>query len=293
MQYEVERVDWNDLKVVIALAEKGTLKGASEQLNVNSTTVWRRVQQLESKLSTQIFTVSRQGYQLTEAGLSVLDSAKRMESLADGIVIKSALQQEKVQGLIRVTAPILMASSPLPQWIGEFRQTYPDVEFEIIESEKMLDIEQREADIAIRATHFAPDNLIARKIRDITLSIYASDTFLKDNNYDPAIQLSEIERLIAIDYVQITNPAINWYQKRVKHNTKSISCNSIATALNAASNDLGIALLPTDSTYDLVELYRLEDKFKSSVWIMANKDLRNTARIKAFWDFLIMKVDEY
>lgn len=286
-------MDWNDLKILIALADKGTLKAASEQLNVNPTTVWRRIQQLESKLSTQIFIVSRQGYQLTEVGQAVLDSAKQIESLADGILLQSAVQHEKVQGLIRITAPSTLATITLPLWVSEFRQMYPDVEFEILESEHALDIEFREADIAIRASHTAPDNLIARKFRDISLSIYASETFLNSCGYDPALKLSEVENLRAIDYVQLDNPAVRWYQKRIKHNAKSIYCNSISTALNAALNDQGIALLPTDDSYDLIELYRLEAKYYSSLWMLANKDLRNTARIKAFWDFLITKVESY
>ncbi|WP_444912218.1 LysR family transcriptional regulator [Microbulbifer sp. PAAF003] len=286
-------MDWNDLKVVIALAEKGTLKAASRQLNVNSTTVWRRIQQLESKLSTQLFIVSRRGYQLTEAGRTVLDSAKRMESLADGILIQSSLQHDKVQGLIRVTAPSTMATTTLPEWVSEFRRPFPDVEFEILESEQALVIEHRDADIAIRASHTAPENLIARKMRDVNLSIYASEDFLKASGYNAPFKLSEIEHLTAIDYVHLDNPAVLWYQKRIKHNAKSIYCNSITTALNAALNDQGIALLPTDDSYDLVELYRLDAKYNSSLWILANKDLRNTARIKAFWDFLITKMESY
>ncbi len=286
-------MDWNDLKVVIALAEKRTLKAASEQLSVNATTVWRRVQQLESKLSTQLFIVNRQGYQLTEAGRTVLDSAKQMESLADGILINSALQHEKVQGLIRITAPSTMATITLPEWVSEFRRQFPDVEFEILESEQTLDIEHRDADIAIRASHTVPENLIARKIREVSLSIYASEHFLKTSGYSPTVQLSEIKGLRAIDYIHLDNPAVHWYQKQIKHNAKSIYCNAITTALNAALNDQGIALLPTDDSYDLVELYRLDAKYNSSVWIIANKDLRNTARIKAFWDFLITKMESY
>ncbi len=286
-------MDWNDLKYVIAIADKGTLKAASAQLNVNSTTVWRRIQQLESQLSAQLFVVTRKGYQLTEAGQAVLESARRMESLADGIVIQSALQHEKVQGLIRVTAPSTLATDTLPRWVREFRSEHPDVEFEILESEQTLDIEHREADIAIRASHSAPQNLIARKMREISLSIYASKAFLEASGYSTQVTLADIDKLRAIDYIHLDNPAVHWYQKRIKHNPKSIYCNSITTALNAALNDQGIALLPNDESYDLVELYRLDEKFNSSLWILANKDLRNTARIKAFWDFLIAKVGKY
>jgi len=286
-------MDWNDLKFVIAMANKRTLKAASEQLNVNSATVWRRIQQLEQKLSTQLFIVSRKGYQLTEAGLSILATAKQMESLADSILVQSELQHEKVQGLIRITAPSTLATDTMPVWIAEFRQSYPDVEFEILEGVQALDIEHREADIAIRVSHTAPESLIARKMREISLSIYASRNYLLANGYSDTVPFSELETLSAIDYIDLDNPAVRWYQKRIKHNKKAISCNSIATAVNAATNDQGIALLPTDETNGLVELYRLEEKYNSSLWIMANKDLRNTARIKAFWDFLVNKIDAY
>ncbi|MBM7036900.1 LysR family transcriptional regulator [Vibrio ulleungensis] len=286
-------MDWNDLKYVIAIAEYGTLKAASSHLNVNSTTVWRRIQQLEKKLSAQLFIVSRKGYQLTETGQSVLENAKRIESLADCILIESDLKHQKVQGLIRITAPSTMAAITLPQWIKEFREDYPDVQFEILEASQLLDIEHREADIAIRASHGAPQALIARKMRDVTLSVYASQLFLDANGIEASMPLSQMKHLYAIDFVQMDNLAIQWYKNQFKHNPKSIYCNSISTALNAALNDQGIALLPTDDSHNLVELFRLDKKYNSSLWILANKDLRNTARIKAFWDFLIKKIDSY
>jgi len=279
------------MKVFIALADKGTLKAASQHMGVNSSTIWRRIQQLEQQLSTQLFIVGRRGYTLTEAGLSVLEKAKHMESLADNILVTSAERHRHIKGLIRLTAPANMATQTLPLWISEFRRTYPDVEFEIIESEQTLDIEFREADIAIRASHIAPDNLIARKIRDIHLSICASKTYLQSRGYDPSLGLKELNRLAAIDYIQLDNPAVRWYQKKIKHNPRSIACNSISTALNAALNDQGVALLPSDACQDLVELHKLDEKYSSAMWLMANKDLRNTARIKAFWEFLMTKIE--
>jgi len=286
-------VDWNDLKYLIAITNQGTLKGAAKQLDVNQTTVWRKVQQLETSLSTQLFNVSRKGYQLTEAGMLIFENAKRMESLADGILLQSEQQHKIIQGLVRLTAPSTLATQVLPAWIGEFRQQHPQVEFEILESGQTLNIQHREADIALRASHTVPDNLIARKIKDVGWSIYASKSFLRDNGIRDAVSLDDLSDLPAIDLVNIESPAVQWYRQLIRHNPKTIICNNIETAKTSVLLHQGIALLPREKKLPLVELYSLASKYNSSMWLLANKDLRNTARIKAFWDFLVTKIDEY
>ncbi|WP_320823024.1 LysR family transcriptional regulator [Reinekea sp.] len=286
-------MDWNDLKYLIAVSDKGSLKTAAKHLGVNHTTVWRKMQSLEAQLDCQLFTASRSGYRLTEAGEAILADARRMESLADSIRFQSQARLTEIRGLIRLTAPGEIAFGFLPKIIAEFQVTYPRVEFEILEETRSLNISNREADIAIRATSEIPDNLIGRKIRDIPWALFASKEFVKQHKVQFGEGEYSIDGLPVIPYRLFDSPAARWFNEKTLHNPRPVATNRIKGAYQYALNHMGIALLPYMLAEPLVELYRLPDNYNSQLWLLANKDLRNTARIKTFWDFLQTRLVDY
>jgi len=283
-------MDWNDLKYLIAVSEKGSLKAAARFMGVNHSTAWRRMQNLEDQLECQLFIADRKGYKLTESGQRILDNARKIESLADGIQQQTQVQRDEVKGLVRITAPGNVASEILPRFIAEFRIEYPEVEFEILEDAQSLNIHHREADIAIRASFSAPDNLIGRKMGEIRWGLYASEVFIGNEKLDIRLGAQVIQNAPIINYQQIESPAVRWFKDQTINNPKPITISTVEGAYQCALNSLGVALLPDVHSVKLEEIYMLPESFNSSLWLLANKDLRNTARIKAFWDFLILKM---
>jgi DNA-binding transcriptional LysR family regulator len=286
-------MDWNDLKYLIAVADSGSLKAAAKHLGVNHTTVWRKMQSLEEHLDCQLFTPSRSGYLLTEPGEAILADARRMASLVGSIHFQSQARLTEIRGLIRITAPGEIAFELLPSIIAEFQLSYPKVEFEILEDDRSLNISNREADIAIRASSAVPDNLIGRKISDVHWGLFASQEFIQTHNINFESGDYVFDGLPVIPYRLFASPAARWFNEKTVNNPRPVATNRIIGAYQCALQHLGIALLPALRSEPLQELYRLPAQFNSQVWLLANKDLRNTIRIKTFWDFLQTRLVDY
>lgn len=279
-------MDWNDLRVLIAIAEKGTLKAAAEFLKVNHTTAWRRIHALEKHLGCQLLIGDRRGYQLTDEGETVLEHARKVSAHVDAIELQTSSKNIEIKGLIRVTAPGNIAWELLPRLITEFRLDFPEVEFEILEETASLNLEKREADIALRASQSAPDNVIGRKLGTIPWAIYGGDS----KTAKPSMTMDEIKCHPIIDYSGIQISAINWYQKQTATSYKPVICNTFTAGQQCAMNGLGFALLPANQNKGLIKVYQLPEEFDSALWLLAHPEMRNAARIKAFWDFLLKKL---
>lgn len=281
-------MDWNDLRFLIAVAEKGTLKAAADHLGVNHTTAWRRIQALEKDVGCQLLVGDRRGYHLTDEGESVLEHARLMSAHVDAIKLQTSSKTIEIKGLIRITAPGTIAWQQLPILIAEFRQIYPEVEFEILEESAALNLGKREADIALRASPTPPDDVIAKKIGIVPWAIYANESLISKQD----MTLDDIKCQPIIDYSGFHNSASNWFQKQMAASYKPITCNNILAAYNSALNGLGFALLPMDQSYELVKAFQLPEEYNSAFWLLAHPEMRNAARIKAFWDFLLAKVND-
>lgn len=275
-------MDWNDIRYVIAVAEKGSLHQAAKSLGVNHSTAWRRIQALEKSLGCQLFVADRQGYFLTEEGERALQHARTISAHMDAIALETGGKNLQMNGLIRITAPGNFAWKILPKLIYQFRQIHPLVEFEIIETAEQLAIEKREADLAIRATFDSPDNLIGRKLFDVPWGV-----FCHQDIHNKSMTLEELQDENMIAYRHFDNVVSRWFNQHFKQSKKVVYCNSVNTAQGAAAAKLGFALLPISTQDKLIEVFRLPEPLTSGIWLLAHPEMRNAARIKAFWDFVV------
>jgi DNA-binding transcriptional LysR family regulator len=280
-------MDWNDLRYVIAIADKGSLKSASDELGVNHSTVWRRVKILEKHLGCQIFIVDRQGYRLTVVGEEVLNNARKIASSVESIKLSTSINKKDMQGLIRITAPNTIASEKLPEIIYRFKTKYPLIQFEIIQEVRNLNIGKLEADIAIRSNAKAPDNLIARKLQPAPWAIFAHQDLVPKGG----VKINELKNQPLIGYTGFDIKAVKWFRSHVSDGPYHINCNNVATAFGCARNKLGFALLPVLMSTDLVEVHRLPE-FDEYIWLLAHPEMRNVIRVKVFWDFLLEQNEE-
>lgn len=274
-------LDWNDLRYVVALAEKNTLKTASEHLGVSHTTTWRRIQALEKSLGTQLFVGTRQGYDLTEEGQKVLKHARLASAHIDAIKQGNCAARIEIKGLIKLTAVTEVVTSWLPKLIRDFRVLHPEVTFEIIEGSTALDLNKREADIAFRFTTQPPDSTIAKQLGMASMALYCAPELVKEEN--PTFE--DILTLPAIMYRNSHLSGSAWFRQQWRHGNVSLTCNEVLTAYQYARAGLGVALLPSMFSEGLVRLYSFPESDDVTFWMLAHPEMRNAARIKAFWDF--------
>jgi len=172
-------MNWDDMRLFLAVARTGSISGAAKQLGVQHSTVSRRMRQLEEKLGARLIERKQTGYELTPSGARIKLAAERIESEVLAVDGELLGKDTSLLGPLRVTAINNMASSVLMPMFSSFSQQHPEVELHIIVSNTDASLPQREADIAIRLTNTPGDTLIGTRMVTVASTIYGSRDYLE------------------------------------------------------------------------------------------------------------------
>lgn len=171
-------LDWNLLRTFVAVARSGSLSAATGQLGLAHPTVARHVQMLESSLDMQLFDRTSKGVVLNRAGQSVLAAVGDMH--ASALAVRSAAEAAKtgVGESIRITVADLMAE-PMPDLLPSPGDEPDEPNLEVIVAEDLLNLLERDADIALRHARPVQKELIARRLGAVEISAFASRAYLE------------------------------------------------------------------------------------------------------------------
>src|SRR5580692_11144960 len=175
-------IDWDDVRYFLAVARGGSVRAAAERLGVNHSTVLRRIAQLEERLGAQMFDKLPSGYRVTAAGEEVLELANQMEASSNQLETRVFGRDQSVRGLLRVTLASTLATHLLMPDFVDFARLHPEVEMEILSSDDLVNLTNREADVAIRVVYdrnALPLNLHGLKGPELFGSVYMSRDLLK------------------------------------------------------------------------------------------------------------------
>lgn len=279
-------MEWNDLNLILGIGRAGTLAGAARLLNMNHSTVFRRLNNIEKRLGVRLFDRFPSGYVLTEAGEAAMRRAEIVEDEMHQLSRELAGKDMRLQGPIRLTAPEAVSQRILGPHLAKFCELHPDIQIDLVAQNSVLQLSRREADLALRVTSQPPDTAIGRRICDFQFTLYAAHTYLKKNK----------KRIEAGDYDWVqTYEARDWFTQalwkkfgRPNANIVFIS-NSIIAALNVAREGLGVAPLPcflADPEKKLQRLILPPAEMKMELWLLTHPDLRHTTRVKALMNYL-------
>jgi DNA-binding transcriptional LysR family regulator len=273
-------MDWDDLKVLLALSRKGSARGAAQELGVSNSTVTRRLDDMESQLHTRLFDRTPDGYKLTGAGEEVLPTAEHVEELLLAAERKITGGDQELEGNVRVTMPPVNRMGFLIRRLADFAEQYPGIELELLAGVEALDLSRREADIAIRvlpASVSPPEYLIGRHLTRITASAYVHRDHL--NPEDPA-DVSHLQWIGKNSEGQNREwlAKTDFPQLPVRHSIVDVSL-----LLEAVRNGMGMAYMPCFSCYGQADIVRVPGArivHNSDMWVLTHKDLRLSARMR-------------
>ena len=275
--------NWDDLRYFLAVAKTGSLSGAARRLGVNHSTVFRRIGAFETELGVRLFERLPSGYLLTQAGEEMREGALRVEDEIASLSRKVTGQDLRLSGMIRVTTLDMLAFGLLPRHLANFRTVYPGIEVELIVGNATLNLNRREADIALRVGNTPPETLVGRRVGRLVFAIYGSVDYHAGK---PGIGL-EAHDWIGFD---TEHAALTRRFKAFLPKVQSLlRTNPIAAAIAATKAGMGLAPLPcglADLEPDLVRVAALPEDFTLDLWLLTHEDLRQTARIRAFLDFM-------
>ena len=168
----MDRMAWDDFRLVKAVADSRSLTGAAETLGVNHSTVFRRLGEIEKRLGAPVFERHRTGYGLTPAGEEMVVLAERMERDVTAFARKLAGKTLTPSGEVRVTTNDTLLVHLLMPVLAAFRAQYPDIRVDMVLSNQALNLSKRDADIAVRATDNPPETLVGRRVASLAWAIY-------------------------------------------------------------------------------------------------------------------------
>lgn len=163
-------IGWQDLRLVLAIGEAGTLTAAARRLGVDHSTAFRRLGALETRLGVRLFERARDGYAPTPAGEAAIAGARQLLEKLDELERRLAGEDLRPSGVVRVTTTdtLLDLLAPL---VAAFRTAHPQIVVELVAAQAFFTLTRRDADVAIRPAATAPEGLAGRRIATIATAL--------------------------------------------------------------------------------------------------------------------------
>ena len=279
-------LDWDDLRVALAVAEAGSLAGAARALNVNHTTALRRLDALEARLNTRLFERQRGGYVPTEAGELLAQEARAIAPRVHDIERRLLGRDLRLTGSVRLTTAFVTMAYLLPQPLAEFAAAHPGIEVEVAESGALLDLSRRQADVALRLSHQVPEHWVGRTLGQVQYKVYAKRGASGLPQRRTALAaLLERAPWIAFEREGTANRFARWMQQHVPPAQVRLRVDIFNSMVSMLRTGLGIGVLPVFAAAGEPELLPVSaaiDELTTPLWILTHPDLRRTARIQAF-----------
>ena len=259
--------------------------GAAEILGVNHSTVFRRLAALESAVGARLFERSRAGYEPTVAGEEMIALASTMAESVLEFERRVAGRDIKPTGELSVTTPEAIGQHFIPAIVAQFQSQNPGIVVELILSNQSLNLSRRDADIAIRLTNDPPQTLVGRRICTGRWSVYCRRDLIAE---------LEPEAIDSVSFIGFADsfgsaPGRRWIEANIRPARIVAHANSAHCMLQMALQGLGATLLPCflgDGRPDLARIGPLLFELDLGLWMLTHSDLRRSARVRAFMDFV-------
>lgn len=272
VQKRTAPLDWEDVRVFVALARAGSLSAAARELGISHATVGRRIAALEGTLRRPLFDRRADGYVLTAGGAAVLDLAAEMDERALAIVRRVG-GHEGLTGTVRLTAVEIIAERFLIPRLDEFHRRHPGIELEIVTDTRSLSLAKREADLAVRLAQPRAGELVTRRLARIANGVYVAP---RGNR----------SAWIGYDDSMADIPEAVWLARNAAGERVVLRTNSLAAQLAAVRAGFGKALLPRLFAEEdgLVSLKAPAAPPVREAWLVVHRDLKDVPRVRAVID---------
>jgi len=276
-------LDWESLRIFLAVARDGSARRAADQLGTHYTSITRRLKVFEAEVGGRLFDKGPGGYVLTQLGGSVLQHVEAMESEALAVGRRLLGADERIQGTLRVTTTTTLAAYLLVEEFKAFTKEYPGIDLRIQTGYAFADLSRGEAEVTIRASNAPGDRLVGRRFATYHQSVYATPEYITLHPPD-----TDGSGCVWMDWV--TDEVFRRRAKRsefplVKHYAQ---IEDEVLLLEAAKAGMGMATMPcfyADKAHELVRVSRRAPEPVLGIWLLTHPDLSRNARVRCFTDY--------
>jgi len=292
-------MDWDHLRFFAALAQTGTLVGAARALEVEHTTVARRIQALEQQLGHPLFVREASGHKLSEAGKQLLPVAQAMEHAARGVErlgLQTAAEPSSVAGLVRVGVTEGLGVQLVAAPLALLAQQYPKLSVDLLALPRLMHLSRREADIVISLERPKRGTVVVSKLADYHLYLYGERQYLARK---PLVRSSDdLRHHQFIDYVDdlLFSKELQLLAQLHKPTHYVFRSTSIAAQYAAVRAGAGLAVLPAflaDKDPLLQRVLPEAAKFERTFWMSMPEEAKGVVRIQTVWRLLKQVMNDF
>lgn len=282
-------LNWDHLRFFLALANEHTLVAAAQSLNVSHTTVLRKIRLIEESLDVKLFEHTGDGHRLSVAGETLYAETVELNKAIGKVTRQITDSQRNAYGEVVITTTDTLAYEILPELLESLSAQHNGLRFSLKMINRRSDIDNYEADIAIRACREPPADLIGRQLGNIQFAACASAHYLRPRGLTQFPDNSEGHRFIVLDSSYKSTPFYSWLDDRLSSNSHCTVASSFLCAAALCCAGMGITILPDymlKTRSDLVQLPTDEPISSNPLWILSHPDSRDTERVKLVRRFL-------
>ncbi|WP_137172046.1 LysR family transcriptional regulator [Massilia sp. HP4] len=280
--------EWTDLRFFLELARAGTLSGASRRLDVEHTTVARRIDRLETQLGATLFDRSREGYELTEVGLALLPHAEAMEGAALAAAEQIGGAEVAAHGVVRLGVPEVFGVKVVAPLLVGLLDQHPDLQIDLLALPRFANLANREADLGVMLDPPTTGRYVVTRLASFRFYLYASPGYLA--RHPPIRQQADLARHDFVDYVQdrLASRELSYLNELGFTPRRRMCCSGMTAQIEAASLGMGLMMAPPYAVPGDGRLVPVLPGFSAerSFWLAAPTDLYRLRRVKVVWDVL-------
>jgi len=283
-------MNWDDLRVFLAAARRGSHKAAAKELHVDPTTVGRRLDVLERALGARLFERTPEGLRLSRAGCRLQERAERIEAELHASERELGAAEAEVGGTLRVTASDGFLHYVLLPELAQLRREHPALQLELRSDTGRLDLSRREADVALRWGRPTEPSLVARRLVEAEFGLYASESYLERAGSPRNAAALAGHDFIGFEKALDGLPHVRWLERHVGPPRYVLRANTTVAQCQAATGGHGIVVLANTVAEREPRLKRLLPRLQGprrELWFVTHRDLRSAPRIAAFQRFVL------
>ena len=292
----LDKLDWSLIQAFLAVAEAGSLSGASRDLHLTQPTVGRHIQTLEQDLGVSLFKRQARGMALTEQGAALLEHARAMRAAAEALSLNAAGRENNLDGTVRITSSVFVSHYIMPKVIAELRETHPEIQIELVPSDTSENLLFREADIAVRMYRPTQLDVVTKCLGWVQLGLFGSKSYIQRKGRPTTPDEVIDHDIIGYDKSDAMIRGFREAGMQVDHDffPVRVDNNTVVWELVRAGAGLGFGMVnagrddPNLTEIDFgIVLPKLE------IWLAAHEAVRRSPRVDAVWKILSKRLSEY
>jgi DNA-binding transcriptional LysR family regulator len=282
-------LEWSDLKVLLALARAGSVAGAARELQVDHSTISRRLAALEDAVGARLLIRGGREFTLTAEGRAMLQAAEATEAATAAALRTVRASKVDASGSVGVSVAPAFVPVLMRHLIPALRQSHPLLAVELRGSFQRADLAKGEADIALRMARPEEPDLVARRAIDTGWCVYGARSYLAARGCPTrADDLRQHDLLLYADNLH-SAPPTRWLEPYRTATHTAARMDSLETACQAAAIGAGIVVLPAFVGDAVAELQRVFDQpvASNTGWVVYHESMREHPRIRAVADAMV------